>query len=60
MQKAKVWCSPKLSRIVGFALVDDYDLISFDMLDETRSFDNLTECMQEAINRWEGGLKTTG
>ena len=30
------------------------------MLDEKRSFANLTECMQEAIYKWEGGLKTTG
>ena len=42
--------SKKLTHIVGFTFVDNLDLITFDMLDETRSFDNLTECMQEAIN----------
>ena len=45
---------------MGIAFVDDTDLITFDMFDEEKSWDDLASCMQEAINRWEGGLKTTG
>ena len=52
--------SKHLTHIVGFAFVDDTDLLTFDMFDETKSWENLSECMQEAIDRWEGGLKTTG
>ena len=52
--------SKELTLIVGFVFVDDTDLITFDMFDEEKSWDDLTSCMQEAINRWEGGLKTTG
>ena len=52
--------SKQNTHIVGFAYVDDTDLIQIDM----RNIDNDTEevmrKMQEAIDRWEGGLKTTG
>ena len=52
--------SQELTHVVGFAFVDDSDLITFDMFEEEKSWDELQDCMQEAINRWEGGLKTTG
>ena len=52
--------SKELTHIVGFAFVDDTDLLTFDMFDSEKSWDTLSDCMQEAINRWEGGLKTTG
>ena len=52
--------SKELTHIVGFAFVNDTDLLTFDMSDSEKSWDNLSDCMQEAINRWEGGLKTTG
>ena len=51
--------SKDLTHIVGFAFVDDTDLITFDMFDEERSWEDLSQCMQDAINRWEGGLKTS-
>ena len=48
------------THLVGFAFVDDTDLILLDMIDESLSFDEIAEQMQEAINAWENGLKTTG
>ena len=52
--------SKELSHIVGFAFVDDTDLITFNMQIDNVDWDDITTQMQEAINRWEGGLKTTG
>ena len=48
------------THIVGFAFVDDTDLITFDMEMNTVDWDEITHKMQEAIDRWEGGLKSTG
>ena len=52
--------SKEITHIVGFAFVDDTDLITFDMFDNEKSWEDLSSCMQDAINRWEGGLKTSG
>ena len=46
--------------IVGYAYVDDTDLIDVDMRDDKRHLDDAAASMQEAIHRWEGGLKVTG
>ena len=46
--------------IVGYAYVDDTDLIDVDMRDDKRHLDDAAASMQEAIHRWEGGLKATG
>lgn len=58
--KFKAPISKELSHIVGFAFVDDTDLITFDMQSDNRDWDDITTQMQQAIDRWEGGLKTTG
>ena len=44
--------SKELTHIVGFAFVDDADLITFEMFDKERSWEDLSQCMQDAINRW--------
>lgn len=46
--------------IVGFAFVDDTDIIDVDMRDDKRTLEDAAESMQTAIHRWEGGLKATG
>ena len=46
--------------IVGYAYVDDTDLIEVKMRDDNNSLEEAVERMQEAIHRWEGGLKATG
>ena len=46
--------------IVGYAFVDDTDLIELEMDNDTRTLEEAVEAMQEAIHRWEGGLKATG
>ena len=46
--------------IVGYAYVDDTDLIEMDLREEYRTLEEAAEAMQEAIHRWEGGLKATG
>jgi hypothetical protein len=48
------------SHSVGYAFVDDTDLIQFDSRDRTMSVDETMQKMQETIDRWEGGLKATG
>ena len=52
--------SKELTHIVGFAFVDDTNLITFDMFEDEKSWEDLSSCIQEAINRWEAGLKTSG
>ncbi len=52
--------SGKRHHIVGFAFVDDTDIIDIDMRDDKRTLDEAAESMQQAIHRWEGGLKATG
>ena len=48
------------THIVGFAFVDDTDLVSFDMTNEDVDWNTVGQSMQEAIDWWEGGLKSTG
>ena len=36
------------------------DLVSLDMTNEHITFEEVARDMQQAIDRWEGGLKTTG
>jgi hypothetical protein len=45
---------------VGYAFVDDTDLIQFDARAQNTSTEEVMDKMQDAINRWEGGLKATG
>ena len=52
--------SHEQSHIVGFAFVDDTDLVAFDMTTDDARWNNVEQEMQDAINRWEGGLKSTG
>ena len=47
------------SHYIGYAYVDT-DLLQFDMREENRKRENHMQKMQEAIDRWEGGLKATG
>ena len=51
--------SKDYSHTVGFAFVDDTDLIHLDMRKEEKEEEAMSK-MQAAIDRWEGGLKTTG
>ena len=37
--------SKELTRVVGFTFVDDTDLITFDMFDEEKSWEDLASCM---------------
>ena len=48
------------THIVGYAFVDDTDLITLDMNDDEITTEEVMEAMQSAIQRWEGGLKMTG
>ena len=48
------------SHYVAFAYVDDTDLLEFNSRDPHITIDEVMEKMQQAVNRWEGGLKTTG
>ena len=52
--------SKEPSHIVGFAFVDDTDLITINMQDRHITTNDIMEDMQESIDRWEGGLHTTG
>ena len=46
--------------IVGFAFVDDTDIIEGDLTSTGITINDVAQSMQSAIDRWEGGLKTTG
>ena len=48
------------SHLVGYAYVDDTDLLQFDMRNNMITTRHTMEQMQITINRWEGGLKATG
>ena len=50
--------SRKTIRIVGYAFVDDTDLIQ--TAKDGQSFDEVLDEMQKALNLWEGLIKTTG
>ena len=45
---------------VGYAYVDDTDLVEFNALDPNITIDEVMANMQQALDRWEGGLKATG
>lgn len=45
--------------IVGFAFMDDTDLVSGDLTLIDLTFDDVANSMQEAIDRWEGRFKAT-
>ena len=51
--------SKEYSHTVGFAFVDDTDLLHLDMRKQESTNEAMSN-MQSAINRWEGGLKATG
>jgi hypothetical protein len=51
--------SGKVSHTVGFAFVDDTDLIELDLREHITTQQTM-ENMQDSITRWEGGLKATG
>ena len=56
------FCTPitgNITQIVGYAFVDDTDLITFEMFDETITWADIEAKMQDSIDLWEGGLKTT-
>ena len=46
--------------IVGFAFVDDTDIIEGDLTATDLTFHDVATNMQEAIDQWECGLKATG
>ena len=46
--------------LVGFAFVDDTDLVEGDLKIANLDIADLFEDMQETIDCWEGGVKTTG
>jgi hypothetical protein len=48
------------SHSVGYSFVDDTDLIQFDARDQSMREEEVLDRMQESINCWEGGLKSTG
>jgi hypothetical protein len=52
--------SKKSSHLVGYAFVDDTDLVQFDLRDPQETEEEMLDKMQDAISRWEGGLKATG
>ena len=52
--------SKEPAHFVGFAFVDDTDLVTFRADDFTITDDEIFEDMQESIDRWEEGLKITG
>ena len=52
--------SNQSSTIVAFAFVDDTDLIQGNMGDVEITVNEVMQDMQQAIYRWEGGLKATG
>ena len=51
--------SNEKDHVVGFAFVDDTDLVCFHQ-EHLRLRSEIMQNMQEGINRWEGGLKLTG
>lgn len=52
--------SKTVSHSVGYSFVDDTDLIQFDARNQKMPEAEVFGKMQDAINRWEGGLKSTG
>ena len=58
--KFKTPLSSVNDNFVGFAFVDDTDLVQGDLRMATLDIEDVFKDMQEAIDCWEGGLKTTG
>ncbi len=52
--------SKETAHIVGYAFVDDTDLIQADMRSETITVEETMQKMQVTIDMWEAGLKLTG
>jgi hypothetical protein len=52
--------SQHTSKVVAFAFVDDTDLIQGNLGSTEMTVEEVMHDMQQAIYRWEGGLKTTG
>ena len=52
--------SQEPASIIAFAFVDDTDLPCMDFRNDAIRADEVMVQMQDAIDRWEGGLKTTG
>jgi hypothetical protein len=52
--------SQQKTNIVAFAFVDDTDLVQGDLIRQDITADEVMQEMQQAIMRWEGGLKCTG
>ena len=52
--------SKQTSNIVGFAFVDDTDLVEGSGSKVDLTMEEVMNSVQEAVDRWEGGLKTTG
>ena len=46
--------------LVGFAFVDDTDIVEGQLNSTPLTFDEVMHCMQRAVDRWEGGLQATG
>lgn len=46
--------------LVGFAFVDDTDIVEGTLQQVDLTIEDIMTRMQEAVNRWEGGLKATG
>jgi hypothetical protein len=52
--------SKERAHFVGFAFVDDTDLLTFRADDFNITADEIFDDMQESIDRWEEGLRITG
>lgn len=52
--------SQEKDEIVGFAFVDNTDIVAGDLSSTSLTFEEVAHSMQEGIDCWEGGLKATG
>ena len=52
--------SKKTTHLVAFPFVDDTDLPCTDFRTENISDESIMTAMQTSIDRWEGGLKSSG
>lgn len=52
--------SKEVDSFIGFAFVDDTDIVEGDLRMGHLDIDDVFDKMQDAIDRWEGGLTTTG
>lgn len=58
--KYRTSISKEFDSIIGFAFIDDTDIVEGDFQMGHLDIDTVFDNMQEAIDRWEGGMKTTG